>query len=224
MAAPSFQLAEYNFARLRAPLDAPEMAELVAFLDPVNAHAERCPGFVWRLTAPGGGPSSYLAGALADPMAVPNLSVWTDLGALRAFFEERAHAAVSKLRDEETLKIDAAVAAEGATEALLDSLEAAGPFGAGHPAPAFAVPRHRIVDARLVGSNHIRVELRSDGGGRLQAMAFRAADTDLGRALIANRGRHVHVAGTLSVDSWQGRRQPALRVIDVAEPGASATG
>jgi hypothetical protein len=91
VAASSFQLAEYNFARLRAPLDAPEMAEFVAFLDPVNAHAERCPGFVWRLTAPGGAPSSYLAGALTDPMAVPNLSVWTDLGALRAFIYDTVH-------------------------------------------------------------------------------------------------------------------------------------
>ena len=91
MAAPSFHLAEYNVAHLRAPLDAPEMAEFVAFLDPINAHAERCPGFVWRLTAPGGRPSSYLAGALANPMAVPNLSVWTDLGALRAFAYDTVH-------------------------------------------------------------------------------------------------------------------------------------
>ena len=31
--------------------------------------------------------------------------------------------------------------------------------------------------------------------------------------------RQVHVAGSLSVDSWQGRRQPALRIVDAAEPG-----
>nr|WP_274629568.1 single-stranded-DNA-specific exonuclease RecJ [Mesorhizobium shangrilense] len=138
------------------------------------------------------------------------------LGALRAFFEDRAQAAVAKLRDEETLKIDAAVAAEGATESLLDSLEAAGPYGAGHPAPAFAVPRHRIVDARLVGANHIRVELRSDGGGRLQAMAFRAADTDLGDFLVRNRGSTVHLAGTLSSNYWNGVRRVQFRVLDAA--------
>jgi hypothetical protein len=91
VAEPAFHLAQYNIARLRAPLDPAEMAEFVAFLDPVNAHAERCLGFVWRLTAPGGGPSSFLAGTLADPMAVPNLSVWTDLEALRCFVYQTVH-------------------------------------------------------------------------------------------------------------------------------------
>jgi len=138
------------------------------------------------------------------------------LGALRAFFEERAAAAVARLRDEETLKIDAAVAAEGATEALLDTLDLAGPYGAGHAAPMLAVPRHRIVDARLVGQNHIRVELRSDGGGRLQAMAFRAAESDLGRFLIEKRGATVHLAGTLSFNYWNGARSVQLRIVDAA--------
>ena len=35
--------------RLRAALDAPELAAFVAALDPVNALAEQSPGFVWRL-------------------------------------------------------------------------------------------------------------------------------------------------------------------------------
>jgi single-stranded-DNA-specific exonuclease len=138
------------------------------------------------------------------------------LGPLRAFFEERAQNAVSRLRDEESLKIDAALAAEGATEPLLDSLDAAGPYGAGHPAPTFAVPRHRIVDARLVGSSHLRVDLRSEMGGRLQAMAFRAAETELGNFLIKNRGAAVHVAGTLSSNHWNGTRSVQFRVVDAA--------
>lgn len=140
----------------------------------------------------------------------------TKLGALRAFFEERAHEAVSRLRNEETLKIDAALTGEGATETLLDSLEAAGPYGAGHPAPMFAVPRHRIVDARLAGANHIRVELRSEMGGRLQAMAFRAADSDLGNFLVGNRGGTIHLAGTLSSNYWNGSRSVQFRIVDAA--------
>ena len=67
------------------------------------------------------------------------------LGALRAFFEERAAADVFRLQDEATLQIDAALAAEGATLALLDALEKAGPFGAGHVAPVFVLPRHALV-------------------------------------------------------------------------------
>lgn len=138
------------------------------------------------------------------------------LGAFRSFLEDRAGEAVSRLRDAETLKIDAALTAEGANEALLDSLEAAGPFGAGHPSPMFAAPRHRIVDARLVGTNHLRVDLRSEMGGRLQAMAFRAAESELGAFLTKSRGATVHVAGTLSSNYWNGARSVQFRITDAA--------
>ena len=49
------------------------------------------------------------------------------LGELRAFFEQRAAAEVFRLQDEESLAIDGALAAEGATLGLLDGLEKAGP-------------------------------------------------------------------------------------------------
>ena len=138
------------------------------------------------------------------------------LGELRAFFEERAAADVFRLQGEESLAIDGALAAEGATLGLLDALEKAGPFGAGHVAPVFALPRHRVADARPVGTNHIRVELQSESGGRIQAIAFRAVDTALGEFLFKNRGKTVHVAGSLSGNYWNGNRTVQFRITDVA--------
>lgn len=141
------------------------------------------------------------------------------LGELRAFFEQRAAADVFRLQNEESLKIDGALAAEGATLNLVDALEKAGPFGAGHVAPVFVLPRHRIADARLVGTAHIRIELRSESGGRVQAMAFRAAETPLGDFLFRNRDRAIHVAGSLSVNHWNGSRTAQFRIIDASLAG-----
>jgi single-stranded-DNA-specific exonuclease len=138
------------------------------------------------------------------------------LGDLRAFFEERAGTEVTRLNGEETLKIDAALSAEGATVELLDMLEHAGPYGAGHPAPILVLPRHRVTDIRIVGNGHVRVNLRSEMGGGLQAMAFRAENTALGALLAGNRGQTVHVAGTLSSNYWNGRRSAQFRIIDAA--------
>ncbi|KRB14280.1 single-stranded-DNA-specific exonuclease RecJ [Mesorhizobium sp. Root695] len=138
------------------------------------------------------------------------------LGELRAFFEERAAADVFRLQAEESLAIDGALAAEGATLSLLDALEKAGPFGAGHAAPVFALPRHRLADARPVGTNHIRVELQSESGGRIQAIAFRAVDTALGEFLFKNRGKTIHVAGSLSGNYWSGNRTVQFRIVDAA--------
>ncbi|RRI02281.1 single-stranded-DNA-specific exonuclease RecJ [Mesorhizobium tamadayense] len=138
------------------------------------------------------------------------------LGALRAFFEERAAADVFRLHSEESLAIDGALAAEGATLALLNALEKAGPFGAGHIAPVFVLPRHRLADARPVGTNHIRADLQSQSGGKLQAIAFRAVDTALGEFLFKNRGKTVHVAGSLSGNYWNGNRTVQFRITDAA--------
>ncbi|THF58411.1 single-stranded-DNA-specific exonuclease RecJ [Ollibium composti] len=139
------------------------------------------------------------------------------LGTLRAFFEERAAADVFRLQDEESLLVDAALAAEGATLDLADTLEKAGPFGAGHIAPLFVLPRHRLADVRPVGTNHVRVDLSSEAGGRLQGIAFRAAGTPLGEFLLRNRGGTVHVAGSLSVNHWNGSRNVQFRIVDAAQ-------
>lgn len=138
------------------------------------------------------------------------------LGELRAFFEQRAAADVFRLQNEESLAIDGALAAEGATIALLDALEKAGPFGAGYIAPVFVLPRHRLAGARAVGTNHIRVDLQSQSGGNIQAMAFRAVDTALGEFLFKNRGRTVHIAGSLSGNYWNGNRTVQFRISDAA--------
>ena len=117
-----------------------------------------------------------------------------------------------------SLAIDAALAATGATVDLIGLVEQAGPFGTGHPEPVFAFPMHRLGYVETIGNGHVRAALKSPDGTALKAMAFRAADTELGRALLDSRGQALHVAGTLSVDRWQGRTQPSLRIIDAA-PG-----
>ena len=141
------------------------------------------------------------------------------LGELRAFFETRAAADVFRLQEEESLLIDGALAAEGATLALVESLDKAGPFGQGHVAPTFVLPRHKLADVRVIGTGHVRVDLRSESGGRIQGIAFRTAEAPLGEFLLRNAGRTVHVAGSLSVNHWNGNRTVQLRIIDASLAG-----
>lgn len=138
------------------------------------------------------------------------------LGALRAFFEDNAAEAVAGLSKQHRIKIDGALSASGATLDLVDMIERAGPFGAGHPQPVFAVPAHILKDARVVGQNHIKLSFAGPDGGRLNGIAFRAADTDMGNALLNGRGLAFHITGTISADYWQGVRRVQIRVIDAA--------
>lgn len=97
----AFHLAQLNLGLFQAPLDAAEMAEFAAALDPINAIAESSPGFVWRLTADDGGSSSFVdvPGADSDLWA-PNLSVWTDMDSLKHFMYKSGHASYLRRRRE----------------------------------------------------------------------------------------------------------------------------
>ncbi|MFS8051500.1 MULTISPECIES: single-stranded-DNA-specific exonuclease RecJ [Rhizobium] len=140
-----------------------------------------------------------------------------NLGKLRAFFTEKAERQVAGLVANETLKIDGALGAGGATVELVDQLETAGPYGSGHPQPIFALPSHRLRDSRLVGQSHIKITLEAQDGGRLDGIAFRAVETPLGELLLSSRGSQIHIAGTLGADHWQGARRVQLRVMDAAK-------
>ncbi len=140
-----------------------------------------------------------------------------NLGRLRAFFDEAAGTQVSTLAANRSLKIDGALGASGATIALIDRLETAGPYGAGHPQPCFAIPAHRLRDSRLVGVNHVKVTVEAQDGSRLDGIAFRAAETPLGDFLLSSRGSQVHLAGSLSAEHWQGTRRVQIRVTDAAK-------
>jgi single-stranded-DNA-specific exonuclease len=65
----------------------------------------------------------------------------------------------------------------------------------------------------------VRFTLTSDDGARLKAIAFRAAATALGDALLsAGNDAPLHLAGTLSLDHYQGREEVQVRVTDAASP------
>jgi single-stranded-DNA-specific exonuclease len=138
------------------------------------------------------------------------------LAPFRAYLEEALHEAVEKARQEDSLLIDGAVSAAGATIPMLTDIGRAGPFGAGQPEPVFALPSHTIAYAEEVGQAHVRVRLRAGDGAMINAISFRTAGKPLGKALLDNRGRNVHAAGTLSIDRYQGEERVQLRLMDIA--------
>ena len=137
------------------------------------------------------------------------------LGEFRAFAEERAAAVDTS--GVPSVEIDAALTARGASRGLLERIEGAGPFGVGNPAPCFAFPNHSASRARIVGRGHVSFEIVAQDGGRLRAIAFRAADTELGERLLRSDGRAHHFVGTLERDDYRGRNGVSVRVDDGAD-------
>ena len=112
------------------------------------------------------------------------------------------------------LQLDGALSLPAITIELLEQLETAGPFGAGAPGPKFALPFMRITFAKRAGESHLRLRLVDDSGASIDAIAFGAFKSDLGKTLENHKGQIFHVAGRLEIDTWNGRMRPKLNLED----------
>ena len=139
------------------------------------------------------------------------------LNDFRAFLADHISTQLAGARLSPDIGIDGAISPEGATVELIELLDRAGPFGAGNPRPRFVLPAVAPINARIVGTDHVSCFLAApEGGTRLKAIAFRTAGTPVGEALLNARGGALHVAGHLSIDTWQGNRKVQFMIEDVA--------
>jgi single-stranded-DNA-specific exonuclease len=136
--------------------------------------------------------------------------------AFAEFLAARLAPAVAAAGGTPALTIDAALAPDGVTRELLAALEPLAPFGVGNAEPRFALNAARIAFVDPAGEQHLRVAIPMERGGRLKAIAFRAAGTPLGAALLANRGGALHLAGHLRADRWNGRDDVQFVIEDAA--------
>ncbi|WP_171099975.1 single-stranded-DNA-specific exonuclease RecJ [Ruegeria sp. HKCCD7255] len=114
------------------------------------------------------------------------------------------------------LKLDGALMPRAATVDLIEQIEQAGPFGAGAPAPRYALPDLQVRFAKRVGETHLKLSLSDGLGAGLDAIAFGAFDGPLGEKLSNHGGARFHFAGRLEINSWGGRQNVQLRLEDAA--------
>jgi single-stranded-DNA-specific exonuclease len=140
------------------------------------------------------------------------------LGSVESFFARELADAASAARARVGLEVDGALVPSGVTDALMDLIERAGPYGQGNAQPRFAFPSVRVKFAKQVGEAHLRCVLEATDGSRLEGVAFRAVGQPLGDLLQNTGGMPVHVAGSLKRDTWGGREKIELTIEDAADP------
>lgn len=138
-----------------------------------------------------------------------------------AFLTERLSTPVAAATTLRLLAIDGALSSGGANKELMELLERAGPYGAGHPEPRFVFPAHRLARVRTINDKHLRCTLVAPDGSRIEACAFRVGDTPLAQLLLKSEGLPIHVAGHLRRDTWNGRHGVEL-IIEDAAPAISS--
>jgi single-stranded-DNA-specific exonuclease len=134
-----------------------------------------------------------------------------NLSALETRLREIAARTLAPSELAPTLAVDAEAALSDMNWALLKSLEQLAPFGYGNREPIF-ISRDIIVrDARLVGSEHLKLVL-SDGQIVWDAIAFRQG------SWAGNLPPRIDLAYQLDARTWNGETRLQLNVKDI-KPG-----
>ena len=165
-----------------------------------------------RATADGllvkGGGHAMAAGLTVSEARLDSFAGWLD-----------AHlgSAVARAGENREMLLDLAVAPGGLTPELVEALDRGGPYGVGWPGPRVAVGPVRLVRCDIVGTDHVRLIASGDDGKSFKAIAFRAAESDMGQALLhAAKGRKLWLAGRVKIDDWGSRPAAELHLEDAA--------
>ena len=135
----------------------------------------------------------------------------------RSFVQDHVNAQINSELPTVSHDIEGVVSVRGALnlENAKRLHEEIGPFGMGFEEPLFLLKSVRIISADIVGGAHVRLLLSdAEGGARIKAMAFRAAGTNMGEALIKQKHQSFDIVGQLKINSWQGRETVELHVRD----------
>jgi single-stranded-DNA-specific exonuclease len=155
-----------------------------------------------------GGGHAMAAGLTVASERIDDLAEWLDA---------TLEAQVARASASREMALDLAVAPGGLTPELVESLEGAGPYGVGWPGPRVAVGPVRLVKCDIVGTDHVRLIAAGDDGKSFKGIAFRAAESDMGQALLHGaRGRRLWLAGRVKIDDWGSRPQAELHLEDAA--------
>ena len=151
--------------------------------------------------------------AMAAGLTIPS----SNLPAFTEFLDTRLARDVERARAGQSMQLDLSLAPGGLTPDLVTTLEAAGPYGVGWPAPRIAVGPVRIVKADIVGKDHLRIIAAGDDGRSFKGIAFRAGETEMAQTLLhRSKGRRFHLAGRVKIDDWGPRPAAELHLEDAA--------
>ena len=140
-----------------------------------------------------------------------------EIAAFSDFLEARLAEGVTRSIGDRALLVDALLTPRGVSPALVESLEAGGPYGMGWPAPRVAAGPVRVIKADIVGNGHVRAIMAGEDGARLKTVAFRQAESLLGQALLsAPSHRRLWIAGRAKIDDWGSQPAAEIHLDDAA--------
>ena len=103
----------------------------------------------------------------------------------------------------------------GLTVDLVQKLELLAPFGEGNPEPLFVLKDVHITYANILKNGHLSLGISNKARLKMSAIAFKAADTEMGKAFLTSHGdEFFDLLVTFKRDTWHGKTKIQIQILD----------
>lgn len=113
------------------------------------------------------------------------------------------------------INIDLNINLSAANNNLCNDIEKLKPFGTGNPEPIILIKNVYIKKAYIIGQGHIKCELTDLSQNKLPAIAFKIADTDMGKIMLSKTNDCFDVVGNLRFNKWNNQTTLQFMITDI---------
>ena len=153
-----------------------------------------------------GGGHTMAAGFSLDEPQIP---------AFKQFVGEYVTKCLNNTKPHPVLNIDLSINLLAANENLCQELEQLKPFGTGNPEPLLLIRKVYLRKAYVIGSGHIKCELTTLTGEHISAIAFKIADTQMGKEILSPTQDCYDVVGNLRFNRWNNSNTVQFIITDI---------
>ena len=90
------------------------------------------------------------------------------------------------------------------------------PFGSGNPEPKFFLENMKVINSKVLNDSHIKSTLIGRDGTAIKTIAFNAFGSELSQYLNTKNKNSFNIAGKLSLNVWQGKRNVEFIIDDIS--------
>ena len=116
---------------------------------------------------------------------------------------------------ENDLYIDTIISSSAMNEDFYDEINKLAPFGSANREPRFMIQNVSIIKTIQLKKNHLKAICKVDNN-ILNVISFNSVDTIIGTYLKNHKNKKFNLAGRLSLNEWNGRRELQLLLDDLS--------
>ena len=135
--------------------------------------------------------------------------------AFRQFAGEYISQSLNNTTPHPVLNIDLSISLSAANTSLCNEIEQLKPFGTGNTEPLLLIRKVYFKKPYIIGSGHIKCELTNLANNHLTAIAFKAADSEIGNHILSRTQDCYDVVGNLRFNRWNNTTSLQFIITDI---------